>query len=120
MRLIDVDALNKPIYAEEDNITGSNMSYDEMIGYNDGIDDTWAEIMQAPTIDAKLKKGEWISGDVKPTKEGEIAVCITKHAGVILGEVISYQGELIWEEHNLFGGTFTPVYWMKIPELPKM
>ena len=52
MRLIDADRLNKPIYAEEDNITGSGMSYDEICGYNDGIDITWNKIDQAPTIDA--------------------------------------------------------------------
>ena len=52
MRLIDVDRLNKPIYAEEDNITGSGMSYDEICGYNDGIDIAWNKIEQAPTIDA--------------------------------------------------------------------
>ena len=52
MRLIDVDRLNKPIYAEEDNITGSGMSYDEICGYNDGIDIAWNKIDQAPIIDA--------------------------------------------------------------------
>ena len=52
MRLIDTDRLNKPIYAEEDNITGSGMSYDELCGYNDGIDIAWNKINQAPTIDA--------------------------------------------------------------------
>ena len=52
MRLIDADRLNKPIYAEEDNITGSGMSYDELCGYNDGIDIAWNKIEQAPTIDA--------------------------------------------------------------------
>ena len=52
MRLIDADRLNKPIYAEEDNITVSGMSYDEICGYNDGIDITWNKIDQAPTIDA--------------------------------------------------------------------
>ena len=52
MRLIDTDRLNKPIYAEEDNITGSGMSYDEICGYNDGIDIAWNKIDQAPTIDA--------------------------------------------------------------------
>ena len=54
MRLIDADRLNKPIYAEEDNITGSGMSYDEICGYNDGIDIAWNKIDQAPTIDAVL------------------------------------------------------------------
>ena len=54
MRLIDADKLNKPIYAEEDNITGSGMSYDEICGYNDGIDIAWNKIDQAPTIDAVL------------------------------------------------------------------
>ena len=52
MRLIDADRLNKPIYAEEDNMTGSGMSYDEICGYNDGIDITWNKIDQAQTIDA--------------------------------------------------------------------
>ena len=52
MRLIDADRLNKPIYAEEDNITGYGMSYDEICGYNDGIDIAWNKIDQAPTIDA--------------------------------------------------------------------
>ena len=52
MRMIDADRLNKPIYAEEDNITGSGMSYDEICGYNDGIDIAWNKIDQAPTIDA--------------------------------------------------------------------
>ena len=52
MRLIYADRLNKPIYAEEDNITGSGMSYDEICGYNDGIDIAWNKIDQAPTIDA--------------------------------------------------------------------
>ena len=52
MRLIDADRLNKPIYAEEDNITGSGMSYDEICGYNDGIDIAWNKIDQAPTVDA--------------------------------------------------------------------
>ena len=52
MRLIDADRLNKPIYAEEDNMTGSGMSYDEICGYNDGIDIAWNKIDQAPTIDA--------------------------------------------------------------------
>ena len=52
MRLIDADRLNKPIYAEEDNITGSGMSYDEICGYNDGIDIAWNKIDQSPTIDA--------------------------------------------------------------------
>ena len=52
MRLIDADRLNKPIYAEEDNITGSGMSYDEICGYNGGIDIAWNKIDQATTIDA--------------------------------------------------------------------
>lgn len=52
MRLIDADRLNKPIYAEEDNITGSGMSYDEICGYNDGIDIAWNKIDGAPTVDA--------------------------------------------------------------------
>lgn len=120
MRLINVDDLKKPVYAEEDNITGSCMSYDEIVGYNDGIDDAWAEIMRAPIIDTESKKEEWVSGDVKPTKVGEKAICLTKWGDIVIGKVISHRGELIWEEYNLFGRAFTPVYWMKIPELPRI
>ena len=65
MRLIDADRLNKPIYAEEDNITGSGMSYDEICGYNDGIDIVWNKIDQAPTIDAvtvvRCKDCKWFA-----------------------------------------------------------
>ena len=65
MRLIDADRLNKPIYAEEDNITGSGMSYDEICGYNDGIDIAWNKIDQAPTIDAvpvvRCKDCKWFA-----------------------------------------------------------
>ena len=45
MRLIDVDKLIKPTYAEDDNITGSGMSYAEMDGYNDA---QWVEGMKMP------------------------------------------------------------------------
>ena len=51
MRLIDIDKLNKPVYAEDDNITGAGMSYAEMDGYNDAIDMMWDYISSAPTID---------------------------------------------------------------------
>ena len=65
MRLIDADRLNKPIYAEEDNITGSGMSYDEICGYNDGIDIAWNKIDGAPTIDAvpvvRCKDCKWFA-----------------------------------------------------------
>ena len=50
MRLIDVDKLIKPTYAEDDNITGSGMSYAEMDGYNYAIDMMWDYIQRAPTI----------------------------------------------------------------------
>lgn len=54
MRLIDADKLEKPVYAEEDNITGMGMSPDEMDGYNDAIDMMWNGIQQAPTVDASI------------------------------------------------------------------
>lgn len=64
MRLIDADALSKPIYAEDDNITGDGMTYSEMDGYNDGIDEAWRRIENAPTIDAvPVTHGEWIEDD---------------------------------------------------------
>lgn len=61
MRLIDADKVQKPIYAEEDNITGFGMTYDEMCGYNDGIDVTWSRIELAPTVDAvEVVHGCWV------------------------------------------------------------
>ncbi len=52
MRLIDADKLSKPIYAEDDNITGIGMTSSEMDGYNDGIDEAWKQIVNAQTVDA--------------------------------------------------------------------
>ncbi|MBQ0142842.1 MAG: hypothetical protein KBT06_08610 [Prevotellaceae bacterium] len=64
MRLIDADKVQKPIYAEEDNITGYGMTYDEMCGYNAGIDVAWGRIELAPTVNAvEIVHGHW----VKPT-----------------------------------------------------
>ena len=65
MRLIDVDKLIKPIYAEDDNITGSGMSYDEMDGYNDAIDMMWNYIQSAPTIKdiEDSVDAQWVEGD---------------------------------------------------------
>ena len=64
VRLIDVDKLIKPTYAEDDNITGSGMSYAEMDGYNDAIDMMWNYISSAPTIDAvPVVYGRWIKNN---------------------------------------------------------
>ena len=52
MRLIDVDKLSKPVYAEDDNITGIGMTSSEVDGYNDGIDEAWKQIVNAQTVDA--------------------------------------------------------------------
>lgn len=60
MRLIDADKLQKAIPAEEDNITGMGMTYDEMEAYNDGIDEQWKKIVNAPTIEPERPKGQWI------------------------------------------------------------
>lgn len=60
MRLIDADKLQKAIPAEEDNITGMGMTYDEMEAYNDGIDEQWKKIVNAPTIEPERPKGRWI------------------------------------------------------------
>lgn len=60
MRLIDADKLQKAIPAEEDNITGMGMTYDEMEAYNDGIDEQWKKIVNAPTIESERPKGRWI------------------------------------------------------------
>ena len=57
MRLIDADKLQKAIPAEEDNITGMGMTYDEMEAYNDGIDEQWKKIVNAPTIEPERPKG---------------------------------------------------------------
>lgn len=70
MRLIDADKVTKPIYAEEDNITGYGMTYDEMCGYNAGIDVAWGRIELAPTVDAaevvRCKNCKWIANPYCP------------------------------------------------------
>lgn len=70
------------------------------------------------TILEALDGMRWRPGSEKPTKAGEKAVCITEYGNVVLGEVISYQGELLWEEFTVYGGTFTPTHWMLLPEPP--
>lgn len=54
MILIDAEKLERPIYAEEDNITSMGMSPDEMDGYNDAIDMMWDRIQRAPVVDAEV------------------------------------------------------------------
>lgn len=72
MRLIDADKLQKAIPAEEDSITGIGMTYDEMEAYNDGIDEQWKKIVNAPTIEPEQ---QWIpSSERLPEKEGKVIV----------------------------------------------
>ena len=68
VRLIDVDKLIKPTYAEDDNITGSGMSYDEMDGYNDAIDMMWNRIQHAPVIEDMECHidAQWVEGIKMP------------------------------------------------------
>lgn len=49
---IDRTLLNKPIYAEDDNVTGFCMTEYEQNSYNEGIDVAWNRVLSAPTIDA--------------------------------------------------------------------
>lgn len=68
MKLIDIDELNKPVYAEDDNITGAGMSYAEMDGYNNAIDMMWDYIQSAPTIKDMEDSvdAQWVEGDKMP------------------------------------------------------
>ena len=68
------------------------------------------------TILEALDKKQWIPGSVEPKKVGDLAVCLDGR-GIIIAEVISYKGKLRWEE-LIYGGVFTPDYWMPLPELP--
>lgn len=49
MRLIDADKLQKPIYASDDNIVGIGMLPEEIDAYNNGINEAWRRIENAPT-----------------------------------------------------------------------
>ena len=120
MRLIDADALRKPIYAEDDNITGIGMTYDEMDAYNCGIKETWKIVEEAPTVEPVPR---WHRVEEKPKKHGKYLVCYVE------------KGEFYWEEaHYCFyqdgdkwtawssyqddDVEITPDYWMPI-EPPK-
>lgn len=73
MRLIDADKIPKAIYAEDDNITGMGMTEDEMEAYNDGIDEQWAKIKNAPTVEVPT----WIPCSERlPNKDGHYLVCV--------------------------------------------
>ena len=49
-RLVDADKISRVNYAEEDNLTGYGMTYDEMGAYNDGINDMYRRVKNAPTV----------------------------------------------------------------------
>lgn len=52
---IDREKVYKAIPAEEDNLTGSGMTLDEMDAYNDGIDAMYYLVMNAPKADVVEK-----------------------------------------------------------------
>ena len=54
--LVDRSCICKAIYASEDNLTGSEMTYDEMDIYNDGIDSMWDKFQNANPV-IKADKG---------------------------------------------------------------
>lgn len=57
--LVDRSCICKAIYASEDNLTGSGMTYDEMDIYNDGIDSMWDKLQNAtPVIKAERSDNE--------------------------------------------------------------
>ena len=57
--LVDRSCICKAIYASEDNLTGSEMTYDEMDIYNDGIDSMWDKLQNAnPVIKADTRRDE--------------------------------------------------------------
>ena len=49
-KLVDVSEIHKAIPAEEDNITGAGMIYEEMDAYNDGINTMFSIIQGATPI----------------------------------------------------------------------
>lgn len=55
--LIDKSKIHKAIPAEDDNITGMGMTYDEMNAYNDGIDSMYSLVENAKSI-IPADKGE--------------------------------------------------------------
>ena len=57
--LIDRSKIGKAIPAEEDNCTGSGMTYDEMDFYNEGINSMWDKLQNAdPIIKADTRRDE--------------------------------------------------------------
>ena len=52
MRLIDIDAMRKPIYATDGNIIGFEMTQDERDSYNEGINYALRLAANCPTVDA--------------------------------------------------------------------
>lgn len=81
MRLIDADELRKPVWAEEDNITGYTMSDDERAGYNDGLYKMWNEIKTAPVIRIDKPKGEWIWNETDYGYQCSVCHCFWDYNG---------------------------------------
>ena len=72
--LIDRSCICKAIYASEDNLTGSGMTYDEMDIYNDGIDSMWDKLQNAiPVIEAERRVR---ANDKSGSYKNDFADCI--------------------------------------------
>ena len=111
MRLIDADKLQKAIPAEEDNITGMGMTYDEMEAYNDGIDEQWKKIINAPTIQPEP---HWIPCSERLPEVNDTYLVSYEDASVLMdwfnGYWFFYQTNPAVEEIG------TVVAWMPRPE----
>lgn len=111
MRLIKADKIPKAIYAEDDNITGMGMTEDEMEAYNDGIDEQWAKIKNAPTVEVP----KWIPCSERlPLHGSRVLVTAThKKLGHTAVDVFRYHGDDYGWENSDF---CTVTAWMPLPE----
>ena len=113
MRLIDADKLQKAIPAEEDNITGAGMTYDEMAAYNDGIDTQWKKIVNAPTIEPKP---QWIPCSERLPEEKELVLLCDRYGDMTLGRLIRTDEGFKWDAYTWWNDIDDWNAWMPLPE----
>lgn len=113
MRAIDADKLQKAIPAEEDNITGMGMTYDEMKAYNDGIDEQWKKIVNAPTIEPE-RKTEWIPCGERLPEYGCPVLWCNENGSVFVSAITvkTDHGWAIGKRHRMC----EVIAWMPLPE----
>lgn len=132
IRLIDANALGRYISDWQMSLPGDNRPDWNNAAY-DTLEDVLEAIKNAPTIDSKPLRPQWISTKkMLPEKDMEVLVYTTLYRGTITvatfehsgsgGSLISREGDrwfLYLGDEGIFATGEEVTHWMPLPEPPK-